>query len=675
MVSSDSAHADRDGDVLLRSRWHPLADVAVGVLISYAPVMYGFLVIVRGGRSQNDLWYCLLLPCLSFVLMMGYVAIRWRYSANHLTPGLRWIDGTIRWEVVRGVGLGIAAITAAVVVARVIAKLNVPRSNRILFDVEWWSGLFLVLYVMRFALLTPLVEEIFWRGHIQSRLQEVLGPRVGVVLQAVMFALVHLYGTMDTVTVFIFGLTAGIWRSRKQTLLPVVVGHVVWNSISLIPFVYTYGQVRAERTQSVAQKYGAALQEMCLQAVSEGGATPKNNEVADHYQRATELLGDQRQQLDRSVLSAWPADLGEAEVRRVRTWIRSNQPAIREFEIGAQGAWYVRDYTKIPFADIVSCPSWPRENEIVSMLLSRAKLAACEGTLKGVLADVITCWQFGRQLMGPKPLNEQSFGLAVQHRCLVAVFQILARASLDDSALAALQGTLVSMFSGDAYTVTYSGERCVLLYIIESTLSSGIGPHARLSRASLRTLLQDPACAAYGRKAWEEIDREGTMKSAEELFTYLDSIREYTPWELHRTGRFLQNTVGQIAGTNPLLLRQTTGYERYYNRFHQCQALKEGLMVTIAAMRYQRHHGHVPDTLAELVRRGYLNALPSDPFGDSSLVYRPVGQGFMLYSVGPDFKDDGGNRPSLAGEAFDGDDVFWPADDEGVHPSQAAGER
>jgi len=57
----------------------------------------------------------------------------------------------------------------------------------------------------------------------------------------------------------------------------------------------------------------------------------------------------------------------------------------------------------------------------------------------------------------------------------------------------------------------------------------------------------------------------------------------------------------------------------------------------------------LPETLADLVDQGYLDAdVIDDPFSPgTSLGYRKLGDGrFLLWSVGPDGKDDGGG-PNL----------------------------
>lgn len=47
-----------------------------------------------------------------------------------------------------------------------------------------------------------------------------------------------------------------------------------------------------------------------------------------------------------------------------------------------------------------------------------------------------------------------------------------------------------------------------------------------------------------------------------------------------------------------------------------------------------------------------LPAIPEDPFDEQPLRYRRLPQGFLVYSIGPDFADDGGReKPADAGES------------------------
>ena len=73
-------------------------------------------------------------------------------------------------------------------------------------------------------------------------------------------------------------------------------------------------------------------------------------------------------------------------------------------------------------------------------------------------------------------------------------------------------------------------------------------------------------------------------------------------------------------------------------------------------------HGSYPVKLADLVPK-YVKELPKDIFNDGELHYTRQGKGFLLYSVGPNGKDDGGKTydDRKAGEDWDDLVVRVPA--------------
>lgn len=72
---------------------------------------------------------------------------------------------------------------------------------------------------------------------------------------------------------------------------------------------------------------------------------------------------------------------------------------------------------------------------------------------------------------------------------------------------------------------------------------------------------------------------------------------------------------------------------------------------------HARRHGRLPENLEALVS-SHLKALPRDPFDDNPLRYRRIGEGCIIYSVGPDGSDDGGTSGEDAGEDEGHDIVF-----------------
>ncbi len=60
------------------------------------------------------------------------------------------------------------------------------------------------------------------------------------------------------------------------------------------------------------------------------------------------------------------------------------------------------------------------------------------------------------------------------------------------------------------------------------------------------------------------------------------------------------------------------------------------------------HNDNLPDSLAELAP-DFHPAVPTDPFDDQPLRYKKLAHGYVVYSIGPDFTDDGGKeKPSDA---------------------------
>lgn len=76
----------------------------------------------------------------------------------------------------------------------------------------------------------------------------------------------------------------------------------------------------------------------------------------------------------------------------------------------------------------------------------------------------------------------------------------------------------------------------------------------------------------------------------------------------------------------------------------------------IALAAYRADHGTYPATLAGLVPK-YVAEMPKDIFNDADLHYRQEGGGYLLYGVGWNGEDNGGNTPYYPGDHPDWDDL------------------
>jgi hypothetical protein len=74
----------------------------------------------------------------------------------------------------------------------------------------------------------------------------------------------------------------------------------------------------------------------------------------------------------------------------------------------------------------------------------------------------------------------------------------------------------------------------------------------------------------------------------------------------------------------------------------------------IAVQRYRQKHGKLPESLKQLVPES-LGEVPADPFDGKPLRYVVRGEEAVLYSVGPNRRDDGGKAGEQSNE---GDTIF-----------------
>ena len=93
------------------------------------------------------------------------------------------------------------------------------------------------------------------------------------------------------------------------------------------------------------------------------------------------------------------------------------------------------------------------------------------------------------------------------------------------------------------------------------------------------------------------------------------------------------------------------------------RALLRCATVALAAERHRINRGEWPRVLADLVPE-HLASVPLDPFDAAPLRYRRTDTGAVIYSVGSDGRDDGGDATIPPGEYAPRDIVFtlWSVD-------------
>lgn len=146
---------------------------------------------------------------------------------------------------------------------------------------------------------------------------------------------------------------------------------------------------------------------------------------------------------------------------------------------------------------------------------------------------------------------------------------------------------------------------------------------------------------------------------ATEMYTELIAVGNSEPSERKELARSVQQELNENLGLgNSIANKLIPSMIRAFEAESRILAYLDALSVGLAALQFSSDHERMPNELQELVP-GYLPEVPTDPFSGNPLRMRSDETGIVIYSLGHDRDDDGGN-PSPEGKSLleDGDIVF-----------------
>ena len=648
--------------MIIKSPYNKLVAILVlfaAILISYAPIIYIYLALVQKGVSQNDVLVFYIFPFSSFFIMLVSVIVLKKFPQYH-TFNIRWFGNNKLKDILWGVLLAIIIFTSCFSLRYMLKMLNVPAWSNEIHPMT--SGLiFLIFYTIRVALVGPVIEEVFWRGYVQDVLQKTLNKYFGLFAQATLFAILHFQSASATIQLFFLGLILGLWRLRRQTLIPLIIAHIFFNSAYCAINWYNYMELRNVKS---TKDYRIELEKL-----NKPEDYSIEKDAWPNYKKAFDLLTEIPEGLNKNILKKWPSDLSNDQMNLIQDWISSNQQVIAELEAGANKPYYFYPSDETLLGRD-AYPEMSKVHPMVLLLLSRAQISAFNGDFSRSISDILICYRFGLHSTGPIPLLEQLVGLAVTQMPVESSFRILQRTNHDDIWLRDLQSNFETLSKTSLPYIDFSGEKLICLDLIQKTFTDDGGGEGHIPRGTIRQFKYPPPyLKAIGISEiktvdiilWSLLKRSKTTQLTENLFTYLKSVEKITPIELRRSNKNITKSIKRIVNGNIFLLTLTEPYENIYNISFRFNAQIEGLIVTVAMFRYRLEQGDLPDNLEQLVQAGYMAELPLDPYSGLPFVYKKLdSDDFLLYSLGLDFDDDGGTRSDKNMEVYNGDEIIWP---------------
>lgn len=139
-----------------------------------------------------------------------------------------------RWGLIAA-GLGVVAFGLSFAIEHVyFAFIDEPNTQADFQAAAKGGTASLAILVFAGAILTPLGEEVVFRGVIANALNR-YGPVAGIVVSAAIFGVAHGLSVI-TILAFMVGLINGALLRRTGSLWPCLVVHVVYNGLHLLGY-------------------------------------------------------------------------------------------------------------------------------------------------------------------------------------------------------------------------------------------------------------------------------------------------------------------------------------------------------------------------------------------------------------------------------------------------------
>jgi hypothetical protein len=306
---------------------------------------------------------------------------------------------------------------------------------------------------------------------------------------------------------------------------------------------------------------------------------------------------------------------------RLREVVQWNRAALTRLRQG------FRKQTCAPpvVSDEQTFPELAASRHLARVLVAEGKLAAREGRMADAARSYRDCLRFGVDVPHGGTLIHGYVGLALQEIGLRAVEEDIDR--FDGPTAASLAGEVRALDRrSTSLADTLVGQKDASIAILMDELRQGSVWQAVLSEEAntplIRTMMELRYRFPSKRTLLANYRAYMDAGIAAARQPYYARVKTLPPWD------------GVIQFLAPDLSLPRAKWAVRDARWRIIQ-------LRLAVRAYQSEHGASPASAEALVPT-YLTAVPRDPFADLPLVYRVKGGRAIIYSRGPDGKDDGG---------------------------------
>jgi hypothetical protein len=451
-----------------------------------------------------------------------------------------------------------------------------------------------------------------------------------------------------------------LWRKvlvRSSQALAIIVLYIIFVGVYL-----------GTGTPNISVNYVDWLNDL----VSEGGSEVQN--AKPYYDKAAELYVECPTALEKKCLGCGRAgnlltDFNDLEMKHLVKWLGDNKVA---FDVLRQGAekpccWttYRSDGTDLRTGDFMRLVHQPLSgyHKLAQAMGWQIAYDTHNGKIGAALGNWTVLQKFGCDLQAKGLLNEQMVGIAIEAVAQAGIFTVLEKADVPADALKNLQAKMEKNFSSQQTVIDLEAEKVFWYDLVQRGFTDDGKGSGRVLKDGLSLVITDWKSSLWRFISFSYPHRCEVVAAIDRYFSQAKELLNKTPYQLYDKGDSQKwNELGKAS----IMLRLLGPAHATIGRLSwRTKTNRAGLLTTLAVLRCEKETGKYPDTLQELVPAGYLKQLPMDPYSGKPLIYKRTEDNFVIYSVGLNFRDDGGKlgrgrdgKPRMW--ANEGDAVFWP---------------
>jgi len=332
--------------------------------------------------------------------------------------------------------------------------------------------------------------------------------------------------------------------------------------------------------------------------------------------------------------------------------------------------------TNTPFA-IPPVPNFVALRSAAQWLVGEAECNLHQNRVADALNDLEAIVGLTERYRYEHSLVSQMIRIAVANLGLAATWDALQSTHWNESQLATLQRAWETVGLLDAVELGFTGERAAGERFWDTSRSAGSQAKQMMRSVRQRSgsgifeaLFEDfVVVPAYNITSIND-DELFYLKSMQATLDAIRALKLNEPWPKAKLVVDKQvTTISQICGTPQQFrylrsLIAIPNFSRATQTALHAETERQMTIVAIALQRYQMTHHIIAPSLDALVPE-FLKAVPIDHMSGTPFNYKVTSdKEFLLYSVGEDGVDDGGN--ATPGKGFwDGFDAVWPRVDSG----------